>query len=96
MAKYRLSPAAESDLEGIWLYTRKTWGIAQAERYTDMLVTAFERIAGDPMHAPACDHIRRGYRRAIAESHVIYFRVTDMGIDVIRVLHERMDAPRHL
>jgi toxin ParE1/3/4 len=58
-----------------------------------MLVTAFERIADDPMHAPSCDHIRRGYRRAIAESHVIYFHVTDMGIDVIRVLHERMDAP---
>jgi len=27
---------------------------------------------------------------------MIYFRVTDYGIAVIRVLHDRMDAPRHL
>jgi plasmid stabilization system protein ParE len=28
--------------------------------------------------------------------HMIYFRVTDYGIAVIRILHDRMDAPRHL
>jgi len=27
---------------------------------------------------------------------MIYFRATDYGIAVVRVLHERMDAPRHL
>jgi len=27
---------------------------------------------------------------------MVYFRMTDYGIAVIRVLHERMDAPRHL
>jgi len=26
---------------------------------------------------------------------VIYLRVTDYGIAVVRVLHDRMDAPRH-
>jgi toxin ParE1/3/4 len=35
MAEYRLSPAAERDLEGIWKYTRREWGLDQAERYTD-------------------------------------------------------------
>jgi hypothetical protein len=33
MAEYRLSPAAERDLEGIWKYTREEWGLEQAERY---------------------------------------------------------------
>lgn len=28
MAEYRLSPAAEIDLESIWLYTQEQWGIA--------------------------------------------------------------------
>jgi len=27
---------------------------------------------------------------------MIYFRIADYGIAIIRVLHERMDAPRHL
>jgi hypothetical protein len=26
MAEYRLSPAAEADLERIWKYTRREWG----------------------------------------------------------------------
>jgi len=32
MAEYRLSPAAERDLEGIWKYTRREWSLEQAER----------------------------------------------------------------
>ena len=35
MAEYRLSPAAERDLEGIWKYTRRECRLEQAERYTD-------------------------------------------------------------
>ena len=96
MAEYRLSPAAERDLEGIWKYTRREWGLDQAERCTDLLTAAFQVLAESPKSAPACDHIRQGYRRRNVERHMIYFRITDYGIAIIRVLHERMDAPRHL
>jgi toxin ParE1/3/4 len=96
MAEFRLSPAAERDLEGIWKYTRREWGLEQAERYTDLLTAAFQVLAASPKSAPACDHIRQGYRRRNVERHMIYFRITDYGITIIRVLHERMDAPHHL
>ena len=39
---------------------------------------------------------RPGYRRRRVEQHVIYFRPTDFGIAVMRILNQRMDAPRHL
>jgi toxin ParE1/3/4 len=77
MAEYRLSPAAERDLEGIWKYTRAEWGVEQAERYTDLLTAAFQVLAESPNSAPACDHIRRGYRRRNVERHMIYFRAMD-------------------
>jgi toxin ParE1/3/4 len=96
MAEFRLSPAAERDLEGIWKYTRDEWGLQQAERYVDMLTTTCQALAQSPMSAPACEHIRKGYRRRGVGRHMIYFRITTYGIAVIRVLHERMDAPRHL
>lgn len=96
MAKYRLSPAAEKDLESIWRYTQQHWGIEQAELYFDSLVSAFQTLAQTPNTAPACDHIRLGYRRQVIEKHVIYFRVTADGIAVIRILHARMDAPQYL
>ena len=96
MAEYRLTPAAERDLEKIWRYTQRTWGIEQAGRYIDTLNSAFAELAQHPQRAPACDHIRRGYRMAVIESHVIYFRIAVYGADIIRVLHERIDAPRRL
>jgi toxin ParE1/3/4 len=92
MAEYRLFPAAERDLEDIWRYSREHWGLAQAERYVDALIAMFDVLANAPESAPACDHIRPGYRRRGVERHVIYFRMTAYGIAVVRILHERMDA----
>ncbi len=95
-AEFRLSPAAERDLEGIWLYTLKEWGMNQANRYTDELAAVFDQLANNPELGPSCDYIRKGYRRRRLGRHAIYFRITDYGIAIIRILHDRMDAPRHL
>jgi toxin ParE1/3/4 len=92
---YRLSPLAESDLEDIWLHTFKTWSAEQADRYHRGLVTVFEDLAtGRKIGRPV--DIRDGYLKCVFGSHVVYFRPSSAGIDVIRVLHGRMDANRHL
>lgn len=96
MAEYRLTPAAENDLEAIWVHTLRQWGTEQANNYTDMLAKIFAELAQSPQSAPACDHIRPGYRRRVAERHIIYFRVTTYGIAIVRILHDRMDVRRHL
>ena len=96
MAEYRLTPAAERDLETIWTHTLLRWGAEQANRYTDILTAAFAELAQSPRTAPACDQIRPGYRRRSVERHMIYFRITTYGIAIIRILHDRMDAPRYL
>lgn len=95
MAEYRLTPAAERDLERIWAYTLEQWGIKQADRYIDFLTEAFDTLARSPRIAPTCEQIRPGYRRWAVERHTVYFRMTDYGIVVVRVLHNRMDPSRH-
>ena len=96
MAEYRLSPAAEHDLEDIWLYTCRQWGVQQANSYIDMLTAAFVEVASSLMVAPPCDHIRPAYRRYGVGRHMIYFRITPYGIAIIRILHGRMEPSRHL
>ena len=96
MAEYRLTPAAERDLETIWTHTCNKWGVEQANRYIDILTAAFAELAQSPKTVPACDHIRPGYRRRSVERHMIYFRITAYGIAVVRILHDRMDTLRHL
>lgn len=94
MVEYRLAPAAERDLETIWIYTFQKWGAAQADHYIDVLIAAFTELAQFPKAAPACDHIRAGYRRRNIERHIIYFQITAYGVAITRILHDRMDARR--
>ena len=96
MADCRLTPAALRDIESIWQYTAEQWGVAQASFYIDKLDACFDVLAQSPTVAPTCDHIRPGYRRQLVEHHAVYYHIEDAKVIVVRVLHERMDAPRHL
>ncbi len=94
---YRLSNKAVADLEEIWLYTYENWSTEQADRYYRLLIAEIEYIcdhadAGKPM-----DHIRKGYRASKVKSHFIFYRMADEGIiEVIRILHERMDVENRM
>jgi toxin ParE1/3/4 len=96
MTEYRLSKKAQRDLDEIFDYTVGQWGLEQAFRYTDVIEAACAVLASAPQLAQSCGHIRPGYRRRRVEHHVIYLKQTGYGIAVIRILHQRMDAPRHL
>jgi|LakMenEpi03Aug12_release.lakeMendotaPanAssembly.Ray.scaffolds.fasta_scaffold588423_2 toxin ParE1/3/4 len=96
MADYRLTAAAQNDIESIWRYTVERWGTERAELYADHLTSVLERLARSPRTASRCDSIRPGYLRGRAGLHMIYFRETDYGIAIIRILHHRMDAGRQL
>jgi toxin ParE1/3/4 len=96
MAEFRLSPKAQRDLDSIFDYTVSEWGLEQAFRYDKLIETTCAELANSPLLAPSCAHIRRGYRRRSVQQHVIYFRQTSYGITIIRILHQRMDAGRHL
>ncbi|WP_353847374.1 type II toxin-antitoxin system RelE/ParE family toxin [Pseudomonas sp.] len=52
MAEYRLTPAAERDLEVIWTYTVQQWDAEQANRYTDIMTAAFSGIGAVAQNNP--------------------------------------------
>jgi toxin ParE1/3/4 len=96
MTGYVLSPLAQLDLDEIWNYTAARWSHSQAERYLRDICQAIEVVAGDPRRAKACDEIRPGYRKFSVGTHVWFFRTLGDGIDVVRILHQRMDFARHI
>lgn len=93
--RLRLSPRAEADLEDIWDYTQRRWSAAQAESYHADLVSIMELLAAGQREGRRCD-IREGYFKCPAGSHVIFYRLIGSNLDVIRILHQRMDVERHL
>ena len=92
---YRLSPLAEVDLEGIWLYTLENWSLAQADSYHHSLVAEIEALAVGRKKG-RMSTLRPGYLTRTCGSHVIWFRDRGDGLEVVRVLHAAQDTARHL
>lgn len=83
-------------MEAVWLYSLQEWGAEQTDRYIDDLTAAFAFLADSPKAGTQCENIRAGYRKYHVIRHVVYYRETSYGIEVIRVLHDRMLASRLL
>lgn len=96
MTSYRLTPAAQRDLSAIWDFTVARWDARQAETYIHEIRVAIELIADTPDRGRRCDEIREGYRLFGIGSHLIFYRERADGVDVMRVLHQRMDPTAHL
>lgn len=96
MSSVKFAPKARADLAGIWKYTAGRWNQGRADHYLALLNREIPAVVIDPRLGRTCDDVRLGYRRRAAESHVIFYRVTGTGIEVMRILHQRMDARRHL
>jgi toxin ParE1/3/4 len=97
MKGYVLSPAAQADLSKIWDYSTRNWGGEQADRYILGIRRACEALADGRRQGRAIDDIRPGYRKLAVASHFLFYRITNAGlIDVIRILHQRMDIASRL
>ena len=96
MRRYTLTPRAQADLEDIWNYTVAHWGADQAENYLRQLAVAMTYVAADPERGRACDDVRAGYRKHAVGAHVLFYRKALKGVDIVRILHQRMDFQRHL
>lgn len=95
MRTIRLTPKAQADLGGVWLYSRERWSEEQANQYYIALTDAFETLLVDAGRGTPVE-VRAGYRKLLAGSHVIYFRSIRAGIEIVRILHQAMDVRRHL
>jgi toxin ParE1/3/4 len=96
VTRYVLSPLARADLDNIWEHTSKRWDDDQAEAYLRMIQAAIDTVSANPKLGRRCDEVRAGYRRHRAGSHLILYRETSDAIDIVRVLHEKMDIGSHL
>lgn len=86
MANYKLSEAADSDLERLYIYGVQSFGLALANDYYDGIIMRFQRIADIPQLYPLVDNIRDGYRRSVYGVHSIYYIILEDGVKIIRIL----------
>lgn len=95
MIDLRLTKKALEDLRSIGRYTEKKWGRDQRNKYLTKLDDSFNTIAREPHIGLACDYIRDGYRKYHVGRHLIFYRQTEIFVEIIRILHDRMDVESH-
>jgi toxin ParE1/3/4 len=91
-----IAPAALKDLEAIWSYTLKTWSIEQADSYVATIYRDMARLIDFPHSGPAHPTKVGKFRKLASGHHLIFYAVLDHSIQVVRILHERMDVERRL
>jgi toxin ParE1/3/4 len=94
--KIHLSRLAESDLIGIWRFSRERWDAEQADRYLEELDRGIGLLADTAELGARRDDVREGYRVLFINRHAIYYTVAPSTVHVVRVLHVQMDPDEHL
>ncbi len=91
-----ITEPAESDLESIAAYSYLEFGEDTAINYTTAIYDTISQILKDP----SIGKKRYGVPAVIlgrkCGRHVIFYRLQDNIIYIIRILHETMDYGRHI
>lgn len=97
MPDLTIAPLARDDIKDIGRYTQTTWGVAQRDVYLRTFATVFGQMRDGTITGRARDEIRDNLLCYPCNKHMIFFRRTDAGdVQILRILHERMDFGRHL
>jgi toxin ParE1/3/4 len=96
--KFKISQEASRDIENIWFYTFNIWSIEQADRYFNLIIDEIEYLAENPKSGVDYSEVRKGYFRSRIKSHFIFYIINwqNKEIEIIRILHERMDIEKRL
>lgn len=90
--RLELTEPAQEDYRDLLSFTLQTWGEEQLAKYKRKINDALQTITDNPR----IGHKRHGLMIYHAGRHKIYYRIETTTIYVLRILHDRMDAVRHL
>jgi len=92
----RLSAPAKIDLQKIAEYTEAEWGLVQKNSYLDLIKKSFHLLSSAGNIGKKRDDIALGLYSYCIKQHCVYFRESAREYTIIRILHSRMEAERHL
>ncbi len=97
MANYFLTNKAVEDLSKIWDYTFEVWSETQADKYYQMLLDYCGDLADSAISGKHYPEISKDIFGCRAGQHIIFYRPsTKYKIEIIRILHSRMDLRKRL
>ena len=92
---YILSEIADKDLEDIFDYTFDEFGFNQAEKYLLEIEEIFQNLIINPQIGKKRDEIKQGLYSFPKDNHIIFYRILDNHIRIVRVLHGSRDISKY-
>jgi toxin ParE1/3/4 len=97
MAKVILRQKAIDDLNDIWNYTFEKWSAKQADKYYSAIKLACNGIGENPDVGKEYDGISENLLGLKSGKHILFYKLlTEERIEIVRILHERMDLKNRL
>ncbi len=97
MAEYIISEKALEDLNTIWIYTAENWSVEQANRYYNLIVDEIEYVSENFELTKDFGNVRKYYKFSKVKSHLVFYKKTEnTEMEVVRILHERMDIKNRI
>src|SRR5687768_7576782 len=94
--KLEFAEEAEADFRSLLQYTHATWGAEQRDLYADRIMSAIQELLSHPELGSVRNELALGLRNHRAGQHVIFYRIYDRSIRIVRILHAKMDPAAHL
>lgn len=91
-----ISPAAREDLRSIHQYGLRHWGMTRSDEYMNSLKAKLWQLLRQPKTGKARPELSPDIYSASVTSHIIFYRIHQQELQVIRILHARQDVTRHL
>lgn len=91
MPGYSLSVPADDDLTEIFNYIA-AYNSDAAKRIIEQITDRFAFLSSNPGAGHRCEDLQPEMRRSVVGKYVVYYKLVDGDVLVLRVLHGRRDA----
>ncbi len=94
--KLKFTQLAIDDLKDIGQYSSQNWGPTKANNYRQALSNRIRWILTNKPLWQSRPEMGDGIYSASEQSHIIVFWEYREGVEILRILHRRMDVKSHL
>lgn len=96
MRRLELTEIARDDLKSIRRYSQRTWGPERTLQYMAGLRDTMKGLVAGTVLSRKRNDLKPGLRMTASGRHCVFFETNESRVLVLRVLHDKMDYPRHL
>jgi toxin ParE1/3/4 len=87
------APRAKRDLADVWGYYSHVASVEVADKLLREINDAAARLSADALRWRARDELMPGLRSTLVQPYVIFYRIKDETVQIVRVLHGRRNFP---